>query len=85
MSGAQALAVCKPQATLAGRNAQSSSGSRGGSFNCVKIGFMTDCTQGSGGGGFKGGAARALTGILNRNRARDAVMPSCLAQYGWTK
>ena len=85
MPADQAYAVCKPQAILAGRNAQRSSRSRDGSFNCVKIGFMTDCTRGSGGGGFKGGAARALVGIMDRNRARDAVMASCLAQFGWRR
>lgn len=85
MPADQAYAVCKPQAILAGRNAQRSSRSRGGSFNCVKIGFMTDCTRGSGSGGFKGGAATALVGIMDRNRARDAVMASCLAQFGWRR
>ena len=85
MPADQAYAVCQPQATLAGRNAQRSSRSRGGSFNCVKIGFMTDCTRGSGGGGFKGGAATALVGIMDRNRARYAVMASCLAQFGWRR
>ena len=85
MPADHAYAVCQPQAILAGRNAQRSSRSRGGSFNCVKIGFMTDCTRGSGSGGFKGGAATALVGIMDRNRARDAVMASCLAQFGWRR
>ena len=85
MPADQAYAVCKPQAILAGRNAQRSSRSRGGSFNCVKIGFMTDCTRGSGSGGFKGGAATALVGIMDRNRAENAVMASCLAQFGWRR
>ena len=81
MAAEKAYAVCEPQADLAGRNAQNSSGSNSGSVSCDVIGNTVSCDRGRG-SGFKAGAARALIGIMDRNRTRDAVMASCLAQHG---
>ena len=87
MSGAQALAVCEPQAKLAGNSASNSykSDSYGSSINCLGFGNSFNCNSYDNSGGVWGGIADGIAKGLARREARDAVMKSCLAQYGWKK
>lgn len=88
MSGSQALAVCEPQAKLAGRRAADSyqSPSYGSSTRCTSFtGYSINCNTSSNSGGFWGGVAEGLGAAMDGKRARDAVLESCLAQYGWKK
>ena len=87
MSGAQALAVCEPQAKLAGRQASNSykSPSYGSSTLCTGFGNNFSCNSYGNSGGVWGGLADGIAKGLSGRRAREAVLESCLAQYGWKK
>ena len=81
----QAYAMCEPQASLAGKNAEryENSNKASGEFSCYKIGVNVECRERSEGGGFYRGALDAMNSAEARNDARDAAMASCLAQFGW--
>jgi len=85
ISGAQALAICEPQAKMAGENASRSyrSTSYGSSVNCSGYGYNINCNVNDNSGGFWGGFADGLGKGMARREARDAALNSCLAQYGW--
>lgn len=88
MSASQALAVCEPQAKLAGSRAARAyqSPSYGSSINCNTFGSITNCRSSrSGGGGVLGGIAEGLGAVRVGKREQAAVLSSCLAQYGWRK
>lgn len=88
MSASQALAVCEPQAKLAGSRAARAyqSPSYGSSINCNTYGSITNCRSSrSGGGGVLGGIAEGLGAVRVGKREQAAVLSSCLAQYGWRK
>jgi len=87
-SASQALAVCEPQAKLAGSRAARAyqSPSYGSSINCNTYGSITNCRSSrSGGGGVLGGIAEGLGAVRVGKREQAAVLSSCLAQYGWRK
>jgi peptidoglycan hydrolase-like protein with peptidoglycan-binding domain/TPR repeat protein len=85
MSGKQALAVCGPQAQLAGSRASSSyqAPNYGSSTYCTGFGYSVNCNTRSNSGGLWGGLAEGLAAGLTGRAAREATMKSCLAQYGW--
>lgn len=87
VTGAQALAICEPQAKMAGENASRSyrSPSYGSSANCSGYGSRINCSIYDNSGGFWGGVADGLGKGFARREARDAALKSCLAQYGWKK
>ena len=84
-SADQAYAICEPQADLAGESAARNAGSNRGSgeFSCSRIGTTMECSERSRGGGYARGILNSLNRSDARDGARDAVMASCLAQYGW--
>ena len=84
VTGAQAKAICEPQAKMAGRNADSgvSSSTR---TRCTSFGYSINCRSSSGPSSAAEGIAMGLFSGLARRDARNAVMKSCLAQYGWKK
>lgn len=88
----QAYAVCLPLAQQAKSQAsnQASRPSRSSSYdtNCRRDYFGNyDCTsrESNGGGGFWGGLADGMASSGAGRRAYNAVLSSCLAQYGWRK
>lgn len=87
VSASQALAICKPQAELAGSQAANSyrSPSYGSTANCRGYGYSIDCDIYSNSGGFWGGLAEGLGQSMAASQTRAAVLKSCLAQYGWRK
>jgi hypothetical protein len=88
MSGAQALATCKPQANLARSQAGSSyrAPSYGNTITCrSSFGSSVNCNSRANSGGFAGGFASGLARGMIRNNAYSAVLDACLASYGWKK
>jgi peptidoglycan hydrolase-like protein with peptidoglycan-binding domain len=87
MSGAQALAVCEPQASLA--KSQASSGYRspsyGNTVRCSGVGYSINCNSSANSGGFAGGFADGLAKGIVGKKAYKNVMNSCLASFGWRK
>jgi peptidoglycan hydrolase-like protein with peptidoglycan-binding domain len=87
MSGTQALAVCKPQASLA--KSQASSGYRspsyGNTVRCSGVGYSINCNSSANSGGFAGGFADGLAKGIVGKKAYKNVMNSCLASFGWRK
>ena len=85
MSGKQALAVCGPQAKLAGSNASNSfnPGGYGSTMRCSGFGNSFNCNSSANSGGFWGGFANSLSKGMAARQATNAVLKSCLAQYGW--
>lgn len=85
MSGAQALAVCKPQASLA--RSQASSGyqapSYGSTVRCSGYGRNINCNSSANSGGFAGAFASGLAQGMVGKKAYANVLNSCLASYGW--
>jgi hypothetical protein len=84
----QALAICEPQARAAGAraNAQVSGGyaaNQPSTVNCASNSYATNCTQQPiqpyGGAAFGQGLSAGMAG----SSARDAMLTSCLAQYGY--
>jgi hypothetical protein len=84
VTGAQAKAICEPQAKLAGRNADSglSSSTR---TRCTGYGYSINCRSSSGPSSAAEGIAMGIASALASSEARKAAMASCLAQYGWKK
>jgi hypothetical protein len=78
----QAWAICQPQAQNAKRQASQSQMGGNSSFRCNRIGGLTRCNSGIS-GGMWGGLAAGLGPAMSGRSAFDAVMSSCLAQYGW--
>ena len=87
VSASQAIAICEPQAELAGRQAANSyrSPSYGSSANCRGYGYSVNCDIYENSGGFWGGVAEGLGQAFAGREAKDAVLKSCLAKYGWKK
>jgi len=87
VTGAQALAICEPQAEMAGENASRSyrSPSYGSTANCSGYGSAINCSIYDNSGGFWGGVADGLGKGFARRDARNAALKSCLAKYGWKK
>jgi len=87
VTGAQALAICEPQAEMAGENASRSyrSPSYGSTANCSGYGSRINCSVYDNSGGFWGGVADGLGQGFARRDARNAALKSCLAKYGWKK
>jgi TPR repeat protein len=85
MSGTQALAVCKPQASLA--KSQASSGyqapSYGNTVQCTGYGRNINCNSSANSGGFAGAFASGLAQGIVGKKAYANVLNSCLASYGW--
>jgi len=87
ISGRQALAICKPEAKLAkSRNSANANTSRKSRNRTYDL----DCSYGTctaremtPSGGKWGGILEGLTQHLAGKNAYNAVMDSCLAQYGW--
>lgn len=85
VTGAQAKAICEPQAKLAGKQASDAyrSPSYGSSVNCSKYGYSINCRVRERSGGYWGGVADGVGRGFARSDARKATMKACLAQYGW--
>jgi len=85
VSADQAIAICVPQANLAGSNASNSfnSGGYGSTMRCSGFGNSFNCNSSANSGGFLGGFADGIGKGLARRQASNAVLKSCLAQYGW--
>jgi hypothetical protein len=87
ISGRQALAICKPEAKLAkSRNSANANTSRKSRNRTYDL----DCSYGTctaremtPSGGKWGGILEGLTQHLAGKNAYNAVMDSCLAEYGW--
>ena len=85
-SAEQAWAICSPKARMAGRaaeNSYKSRSSRRSSIDCTFVGSSAFCDSGYGGGGFWGGVAEGLGKWAAEEKAKEDVMESCLAKYGW--
>ncbi|MDC1413209.1 hypothetical protein N8370_10845, partial [Amylibacter sp.] len=87
ISGMQALAICRPQAKLAKSQGRASARSSG---NNRRRTYNLDCTFGTctvrdktPSGGFMGGFLKGMTEGMAGKNAYNAVMDSCLAEYGW--
>lgn len=78
-----ATAICEPQAEIAGLNAARAYETANETLSCQEIGSFTSCRKVSPGGGFAGGFAFALNRSNARDDAKNAVMSSCMARYGW--
>ena len=84
ISGAQAKAICEPQAKMASRNTgASSSGST--RTRCTGYGYSINCTSSDGPSSAAEGFLLGLASGLEKRSAREDAMASCLAQYGWRK
>jgi hypothetical protein len=85
VSADQAIAICVPQANLAGSNASNSfnSGGYGSTMRCSGFGNSFNCNSSANSGGVWGGFADGIGKGLARRQASNAVLRSCLAQYGW--
>ena len=83
----QAIAICEPQASIAGEQASQSyrSPSYGSSVKCREYGYIINCDTYEYSGGFWGALADGLGQGKARSSAEKAVMYSCMAKYGWTK
>ena len=92
VAATQALAICGPQAKMAGSNAEMARQNRidapSGNLSCTTIGIKTNCRQRRSGPSNFGQAL--VYGVLKRNALNTAynvaynqVMDSCLASYGW--
>ena len=87
ISGRQALAICRPQAKLAkSRSSASANSSRNNRTRTYDL----DCSFGSctardmtPSGGKWGGILQGLNEVMAGKNAYNAVMDSCLAEYGW--
>ena len=87
ISGRQALAICKPEAKLGkSRNSANANTSRKSRNRTYDL----DCSYGTctaremtPSGGKWGGILEGLTQHLAGKNAYNAVMDSCLAEYGW--
>lgn len=84
ISGAQAKAICEPQAKMASRNAGSSS-SGSTRTRCTGYGYSINCTSSDGPSSAAEGFLLGLASGLEKRSAREDAMASCLAQYGWRK
>ncbi|WP_391482993.1 peptidoglycan-binding protein [Nereida sp. NH-UV-3] len=81
----QAIAICRPQARQAERQAERSYRpiDFGSSANCSGFGNSINCNISKDSGGFLGGFADGLAKSRAGKDAKKAAMSSCLAQYGW--
>jgi TPR repeat protein len=77
LPGAQALAVCQPQADMA-RSGNYSDGIS--AYNCTGFGNTLNCRQ----DGWSQ-LGDALAGAITARTMAKKVLASCLAQYGWRK